>query len=139
MYKSIDPARVRNLKVVAKLKVGNKLCCRYHRFTIDSTSPLSLTSIMRYINGESRSETCDSLTDLVLSCVNQAGLAEDEKPRLIRQLLETRKGIVNLCKTYKDDETTVSSLEFILENIDIFTGYSARPETETKENLDDPG
>lgn len=136
MYRSIDSSRVRNLKVVSKIKIGQKLSTRFHRFTIDGSSPLSLTGLIRYINGESRAETCDSLTDLILSCVSQPGLSNDEKSRLIKQLLDTRKGIVNLSKTYKDDETTVSSLEFILENIDTFTGYVETIEEE-EESLEE--
>ena len=115
MYKSIDSSRIRNLKLIACLKVGDKLCTRYHHYSIDHYSPISYRSIMRMINGESRSETIDSLTQLTESCVNQFGIAIEERTRIADEFKKVIKGVKNLILTYKDDYTACVGLELIRE------------------------
>lgn len=120
MYSSIDSARIINLKVVSKLKRGEKLNTRFYRFTIESTNLLSTSAIFRWLNGESRDQTIDALDSLISSCVNQNGLSERENTDLVEQLLSASEGIKNLAQTYKDDQTTCAGIEMILEKIKFF-------------------
>lgn len=115
MYKSIDSSRVRNLKLIARLKAGDKLCTRYHHYSIDTYGPFSYRSVVRYLNGESRSETIDSLTQLIESCVKQHGISQDERRRLANEFREVVKGVKNLSITYKDDSTACVGLDLIRE------------------------
>ena len=120
MYSTIDSARIINLKVVSKLKRGQKINTRFYRFTIETTSVLSTSFLMRWINGESRDQTIDALDSLVSSCVNQVGLNERENNDLVDQLISASEGIKNLAQTYKDDQTTCAGIEMILEKIKFF-------------------
>lgn len=117
MYKSIDSTRIRNLKVVAKLKTGERLRTRAHYYSVDAyTSPfLSYKPLMRMLYGEGKDETVDSLTKLVESCVKQVGLTPGDEKRLSRQLKDVIKGINNLSETYKDDSGAVAGLEHVKE------------------------
>jgi len=105
MYHCIDNSRIRNLKLLSQLMVGDKLCTRYHHYSIDSYSPFSIRSITRMINGESRLETIESITDLVKSCIKQHGISEVEKNRLGNEFRNVVKGVSNLMVTYRDDKT----------------------------------
>ena len=120
MYKSIDSARIINLKVVGKIKRGEKLNTRFYRFTIETTSMLSPQFFYRWLNGESRDQTIDALDSLISSCVNQSGLSERENIDLVDQLIHASSGIKNLAQTYKDDQTTCAGFEMILEKINYY-------------------
>lgn len=120
MFTSIDSGRVINLKVVAKLKRGDKLNTRLYRFTIDETSIFSPAFFLRWVNGESRDQTIDALDTLISSCITQNGLSQRETTDLVDQLMMTSRGIKNLAETYKDDQTCVAGIEMILEKIEFF-------------------
>ena len=120
MYRNIDSTRLINLKVVAKLKVGDKLSTRLHRFSIDEPS-YSPKFILRWLNQESRFQTMDSLDSLISSCVNQNGLSDGESRILAEQLHKAGIGIKNLATTYNDDTTIVASIELIIEKINAFS------------------
>lgn len=121
MYKSIDSTRIRNLKVVAKLRQGDRLRTRAHHYSIDTYSSIfSYKPIVRYFTGEGKEETVDSLTKLVDSCVKQVGLTTSDKKRLSEQLKGVIKGINNLSITYKEDSTACAGLDFVKELIEDF-------------------
>jgi hypothetical protein len=115
MYRSIDSSRVRNLKLVAQLRVGDKLCTRYHHYSIDPYGPFSLRALTRLINGESRSETIESITQLIESCINQHGISSDEKRRLGNEFKEVIKGVSNLMVTYRGDKTSCVGIQLVKE------------------------
>lgn len=115
MYFSLDSTRIRNLKLISKLKIGDKLCTRYHHYKIDTYSPFSLSTITRMVYGESRMETLESITQLVESCISQQGVSDDERVRLASQFKEVGVGLDNLMVTYKDDSATCVGLEFVKE------------------------
>lgn len=141
MYNSIDSSRIRNLKLISRLKTGDKLCTRYHHYSIDAYSPLSYRSIMRMIHGESRSETIDSLTQLIESCVKQYGIATDERTRLANEFRDVVKGVKNLSVTYKDDSTACVGLDLIREMmeeyIDLYADIINIPRSPTPHPLVD--
>jgi hypothetical protein len=116
MYSSIDSSRIINLKVISKLKRGEKLNTRLHRFTIDG-SYFHPRFLFRWLNSESRDQTIDAIDALVTSCVCQEGTANEE---LVEQLIQTAKGIGNLQSTYNEDQTTCAGIEMILEKIEHF-------------------
>jgi polyhydroxyalkanoate synthesis regulator phasin len=121
MYRSIDSSRVRNLKVVAMLKKGQRLRTKAHHYAIDDyTSILSVQPLYRYMTGENKEETVDSISRLVESCVKQGGLSDRDNRRLVDQLKNVNKGLDNLAVTYKDNSTAVAGIEFIKEMIHDF-------------------
>lgn len=120
MYKVIDTDRIINLKVVAKLKRGHKLNTRLQHYTIEPPGILSPAGFVRWVNGESRRQTIQALDNLITSCVYQSNLSSGEVASLVEQLYHTSEGVKNLAFTYKDDETTVSGLELILQKIKYF-------------------
>ena len=115
MYKSIDSSRIRNLKLLSQLKVGDKLCVRYHHYSIDPYGSFSLRSITRLLNGESRSETIESITQLIESCIKQHGIGNGEKKRLANEFKNVKKGVENLMVTYRGDQTSCVGLQLIIE------------------------
>lgn len=117
MYRNIDYVRVRKLKVVAKLQRGQKLNTRQQHYSIEDASLLSLQGIYRWFNGESRSETVESLTELILSCTRQTGMDPNEHKVLANQLIDVAEGIRNLSFTYKEDSTTCAGLDILLDII----------------------
>lgn len=127
MYSSIDSDRVINLKVVAKLKRGQKLNTRLQQYTIEPTPGTisAFTSgVVRWFGGESRLQTVQSLDNLVTSCIRRANLTVDEVQCLVKQMYETSLGVDNLMTTYKDDDTTVSGLELIQQKIRFFINHN---------------
>lgn len=123
MYSSIDSDRVINLKVVAKLKRGQKLNTRLQQYTIEPTpGTISAVSsaVIRWFGGESRMQTVQSLDNLVTSCIKRSLLNTEETYSLVEQMYQTSLGVDNLIYTYKDDETTVSGLELIQQKIKYF-------------------
>lgn len=127
MYSSIDSDRVINLKVVAKLKRGQKLNTRLQQYTIEPTPGTisAFTSgVVRWFGGESRLQTVQSLDNLVTSCIRRGNLTADELQCLVKQMYETSLGVDNLMITYKDDFTTVSGLELIQQKIRYFINHN---------------
>lgn len=121
MYRSIDSTKIRNLKVIAMVKQGQRLRTRTQFYSIDDYSIMTLYRAgIRYFTGESRSETIDAITRLIESCVRQAGVSETERKRLSFQLKDVLKGIKNLYITYKDDSTACAGLDYITELIEDF-------------------
>lgn len=127
MYSSIDSDRVINLKVVAKLKRGQKLNTRLQQYTIEPTPGTisAFTSgVVRWFGGESRLQTVQSLDNLVTSCIRRGNLTADELHCLLKQMYETSLGVDNLMVTYSDDDTTVSGLELIQQKIRFFINHN---------------
>lgn len=127
MYSNIDSDRVINLKVVAKLKRGQKLNTRLQQFTIEPTPGTisAFTSgVFRWFGGESRLQTVQSLDNLITSCIRKTNLTADELHSLIKQLYETSIGVDNLIVTYKDDITTVSGFELVQQKIRYFINHN---------------
>lgn len=121
MYRSIDSTKIRNLKVIAMLKQGQRLRTRTQFFSIDDYSLMTIyTAGIRYFTGEGRSETIDAITRLIESCVQQAGVSENERKRLSFQLKDVLIGIKNLYITYKEDSTACAGLDYITELIEDF-------------------
>lgn len=120
MVSSIDHARLVNLKVVARLKRGQKLNTRMHYFQIVDKSIFNSMSFFRWLNGESREQTISSLTELVTSCINVDVLKKDDIPIIVEELIKTSGGLCNLIFTYSDDSTVESSLTLIIEQIGRF-------------------
>jgi len=121
MFPGVDSGRLINLKVISKLKRGEKLNTRFYRFTIESTSLLSPSFFTRWVNGESRDQTVDAVDSLVSSCIVQGSqMNEQEISKLIDQLFQVGRGLKNLIETYKDDCTTCAGIELVLEKITSF-------------------
>jgi hypothetical protein len=120
MFSSIDSDRIINLKVVAKLKRGEKLNTRLQHYTIEPPGFLSPAALYRWMGGESRRQTIQSLDSLITSCINQGRMGAEEIASLVEQLQQTTIGVENLMYTYKDDHTTVSGLELIMQKINYF-------------------
>lgn len=120
MVTSIDHARMVNLKVVSKLKRGQKLNTRMHYFQIVEKSVFNSVGFFRWLNGESREQTISSLTELVNSCINTDVLKKDEIPIIVKEVVKTSEGLCNLIFTYSDDSTVESSLTLIIEQIERF-------------------
>lgn len=132
MYKSIDSSRIRNLKLLSQLKVGDKLCVRYHHYSIDPYGSFSLRALTRLINGESRAETIESVTQLIESCIKQHGISNNEKKRLANEFKNVKKGVENLMVTYRGDQTSCVGLELIIEMMKEYIDMYG-----DKENLED--
>ena len=122
MFGGIDIMRLRNLRILSKLEVGDKLCTRQHPFTImtESTNLLSIPmhAIFRWTYSESRTLTVDAISSLIISVVEYGqNSSEQNRQKIAEELLTASRGIACLVETYRDDRTAVSSLEIILDTI----------------------
>ena len=117
MYSGIDIMRLRNLRVLSKLEVGDKLCTRQHPFTIMNESThlyqIPYTAMYRWLYCESRDQTIDAICALIDSCVQN----DTHHEQVSSELTLSARGIACLMETYRDDRTAVSSLEIILDTI----------------------
>ena len=121
MYKSVESKHIRNLKVIAMLKRGDRLRTRPENYSIDTyDSIFSYKPIYRYLTGESKEDTVESLNRLVETCIKQAATAPHDKKRLAEQFKSAMKGLNNLAETYKESSTVVAGLDFIKEVIEDF-------------------
>lgn len=130
MYRSIDSSRVRNLKLLAQLKVGDKLCTRYHHYTIDPYDTFSIRALTRFWNGESRTETIDSVTQLIEGCILQHGINAEEKKRLGNEFRGVVKGMNNLMVTYRGDKTSCVGIQLVKEMMEEYIESYADKEQE---------
>lgn len=122
MYSGIDIMRLRNLRVLSKLEVGDKLCTRQHPFTIMKESThlyqVPYSSMYRWLYCESRDHTIDAICALINSCVQN----ETQSEQVSAELTIAARGIACLVETYRDDRTSVSSLEIIIDTIKSYCG-----------------
>lgn len=141
---------ITNLKILSKLKVGDKLCFdqRVQRFYIDEwsvTQPLT-----RWWSSEGRIPTIKSLEDFVAivfktidniynnevtepygdvqntyytDIVGKATVFKEENSAILLSFVNEMRnaigGIGNLKQTYIDDVSTVSSLDIIIEKLNV--------------------
>ena len=124
MFSGVDSDRLINLKVVAKIKRGDKLNTRLQQFSIETNSGTFgniAGSFFRYFSGESRMQTVFALDTLITSSIAKThGLNCEELEAFKLQLYQTGGGIENLIYTYKDDQTTTSGLELVSQKIKFF-------------------
>ena len=138
---------ISNLKILAKIKPKDKLYYQEDKFWIDE--PKYLQGVSRWWNEGSRKETLKSLgdfADVVFRTIdaiyntessNNSGeitntyysniasnaVFKEENSNLLIQFTQemnnAASGLSNLKATYKDDITTVSSLEIIIEKFNV--------------------
>lgn len=105
-----------HLTFIAKIKEGEKL---YKDLSLRQNT--TYNSFLRRINGENRYTSLDFVTKTV-----EKGLyiyekldERDELSRMVyRLLIDSKNGINNLAKTYKDDRLFVSKVEILLAIMD---------------------
>jgi hypothetical protein len=124
-FGGIDMERLRNLRVLSKLEVGDRLCTRQHPFTIMHESRWPFSAAYRWANGESRLQTIDAIMALVSSCI-----ASGSNSEVKAELTRASKGVASLAETYRDDKTATSALEIVLDLIRRYCGN----ETQTEED-----
>ena len=124
MHSGIDIMRLRNLRVLSKLEVGDKLCTRQHPFTIMKESnhlyQVPYASMYRWLYCESRDQTIDAICALINSCVQSETQSKNHE-RVSAELKLAARGIACLVETYRDDRTSVSSLEIIIDTINSYS------------------
>ena len=132
-----------NLKILGKLRSNNKLSYTNNKFSIDEwnySQPLR-----RWWSHESRSNTLEHLENFVENLFETIDLIyskevnedidddyyqetsnmvfKDENSkillRFVNEISGAIKGLNNLKRTYKNDTSTVSSLEIIIEKLDV--------------------
>ena len=111
-FGGIDMERLRNLRVLSKLEVGDRLCTRQHPFTIMQESRWPFSAAYRWVNGESRMQTIEAIMSLVTSSI-----ACGPGPEVKAELTRAARGITSLLETYREDKTATSTLEIILDLI----------------------
>lgn len=138
---------ISNLKILAKIKPKDKLYYQEEKFWIDE--PKYLQGVSRWWHEGSRKDTLKSLgdfTDVVFKTIDaiyntesntnsdeitntyysniaSSTVFKEENSNLLIQFTQemnnAASGLGNLKSTYKDDITTVSSLEIIIEKINV--------------------
>ena len=121
-----------NLKIIAKIEIGNKLCINEKNIFIDNTY---FQSVYRYFNENSRFKTIEFLEylDKEISIKIENILNNKNNPEL-DLFLNTREsilvdlnhniqislvGLKNLKETYNDDQYTKSKIEIIINSFEL--------------------
>ena len=135
-----------NLKILSKLKSNNKLSFSNNKFSIDEwtySQPLrrwwsqesrnntlyhlnnfitELFKIIDSIYSREVNEGCD-VTDDYYPDVDSSNVFKEENSKILLQFVteigNANIGLNNLKRTYKNDTATVSSLEIIIERLDV--------------------
>ena len=109
-----------NLRVIGKLKSGDRLQCADSRyFGIDRGH---LDWLWRWLRVDSRSTAIDRIEDTFLVAI---GMLENNVS--VHELLQTAQtGVEELMQTYADDPTTVARLETLVENANVSIRNSGR-------------
>lgn len=120
-----------NLKVLGLVKPYNKLNSQNELLYIETASSLYPTWMRRMIYGDNRMATVRRIDEIAYKSsqyYKDESRTEDERVRLIDHLINARKGVANLKKTYLDDGTTTSHLENSLDKMDQIIHSSKRDE-----------
>ena len=109
-----------NLRVIGKLKSGDRLQCADSRyFGIDRGH---LDWLWRWLRVDSRSTAIDRIEDTFSVAI---GMLENN-PSAHTLLQNARTGVEELMQTYSDDPTTVARLETLVETVSIAIQSSGR-------------
>ena len=127
---------LRNLKVISKINIGDKLCTRTEQFTIDPCRTFSLRLVWRMVTGDNREDTIESITKLCEKCIKNSFIKSSREediehvspPRLAKEFKGVVSGLKNLSETYKDDVSIVSIIEIIIERLDDYIKVNSIPE-----------
>lgn len=120
-----------NLKVLGLVKPSNKLNSQNELLYIETTSALYPTWMRRMIYGDNRMSTVRRIDEIAYKSsqyYKDVARTNDERNRLIAHLINARKGVANLKKTYVDDGTTTSHLENSLDKMDQIIDLSKEEE-----------
>lgn len=109
-----------NLKVLSKLQINEKLNTRSSNiFQIERGDMLSYVPVLRIIRNESRFDAVNNIRELVDESIHIIETEEEYKVRFVQHLVEAKAGLVNLLKTYQEDQQFISSIELVIEKIDL--------------------
>lgn len=111
-----------NLKIISKLEKGQKLNCKRELFTIEQQDMFYYSSILRWIREDSRHRTFTALSNLIKDCLNDIEFntyGSHNTKKLIIQLISSLNGIKSLMYTYDSDITFQSSMELLIDSIEI--------------------
>ncbi len=104
MSEDVESVTMINLRVLAKLRPGDRLqCCDTKFFSIDRGW---LTWLTRWIRNDNRRHTIDRVEDTFRKAKSMQSCKE--------LLAPAKKGTQELLSTYAGDETTVSRIEHII-------------------------
>jgi hypothetical protein len=113
-----------NLKVISDLKPGQKLNTKYELFSIENGVYyyVFFISPLRWFSGDNRTQCTISIMNLIKTA---AKMIDDNTANnsvtnayLLEHLSMSKKGIINLQKSYIDDAKTKASLQRCSDKID---------------------
>lgn len=115
-----------NLKVIARIEENGKVCVRNGNLHLETNY---FQVLSRWLYSDNRDSTLRFIKNIISCCIsaskNILTLPDIPKPQVITlsriktSLSLAKKGLVNIKVTYKDDITIQSSIEVILEKIDL--------------------
>lgn len=113
---TLEPRFIVNIKVIAKINVGEKLSYTNGYFSIACDKTIT-AKLKRWMIGDSRLTTIDAIDSLITICLTHTSYSHAEQNHVIKELQSALIGLSNLMVTYQDDLTVVSRLEFIHDRI----------------------
>lgn len=104
------------LTIISMISENFKINCRSLNFVhVDSW----IGSLKRYISGENRTELIEFLNQLIYRTIKAINDYKDFRTIIVNHLYASKKGIINLEKTYRDDPNIVANLRVLISNINI--------------------
>lgn len=119
-----DDHTMQNLKIVSTLKANQKLNTSQVRFTVQENT--SFSGVIRLWHGEDRNINIARVSALfnvtMLRCEVLALTSKHSSThiRLMQLIREATGGLRELIATYREDITSVSHIEVLIENVDSF-------------------
>lgn len=116
---------ITKLKFIGKIQSGEKINTKHYMAIVNNDW---WTSVLRtFYNFESRGNTINFINDTIknaISLIEQIKTTNDTDQTVLcniyKDLAQAIEGIENLKKTYSTDKIVVSSLETLIENIELY-------------------
>ena len=124
---------VTDLKVIARLRVNDKVRLDGHAIRIDPPSHLQFA--WRMLNGDSRSSSIPRIQEVVrfaISFIRDANCPQNCRSRVADALGRSRVGLSNLATTYTEDAYSAATLENLIDEIDEAVDCESFPDVPTK-------
>jgi hypothetical protein len=108
-----------SLKVISMIKEGQKVCVRNGHLTLETQSTGIITSIKRFIHGDSRNATIHYIKSVVHNSITVSKTYKNQESvdKIITGLKEALIGVDRLRVTYSDDATVSATLQILYNRI----------------------
>ena len=107
-----------SLKIISSIKEGQKVCVRNGLLTLEANSTGGLPAIKRFIYGDNRELTVRYVRNVVHNAISVIKVVKNPD-EVTKSLQEAIMGLQRLEVTYSADVATVSTIQVLIERIEL--------------------